>query len=201
MRFFAFFIFLIFAASVQAQEMPRFEPAIVAGLPENDTLNVRAGPATNFEILGELAEGTLVEVIDQDGSGHWGLIGFGEGEGWVSLRYLEPNEFIFTERGFPIGMQCFGTEPFWSYVFDANGTTIFETPERGLPLELPVTRVAWSENSLNGFAYQTDHATVILNKSLCSDGMVSRRFGWNISILERAADGALLQGCCKIADR
>lgn len=65
----------------------------VTGVADDDTLNVRRGPSTDFEVLGELANGTVVrnlgcriesgsrwcrvrELVDQPA------------EGWASGRYL-----------------------------------------------------------------------------------------------------------------
>lgn len=53
------------------------------------TVNVRSGPDTRFEIVGQLAQGDTVEVIGQDASGRWFQVTLPTGEvGWLPLFVL-----------------------------------------------------------------------------------------------------------------
>ncbi|MEO3388926.1 SH3 domain-containing protein [Mesorhizobium sp. CAU 1741] len=65
----------------------------VAGLPRNDTLNVRSGPGTSHGIVGELADGDVVanRGCEMASGSKWCRIEAGSEQrfrGWVSGRYL-----------------------------------------------------------------------------------------------------------------
>jgi hypothetical protein len=65
----------------------------VAGLPANDTLNVRSGPGASHGIVGELADGDVVanRGCEMAGGSKWCRIEAGNEQrftGWVSGRYL-----------------------------------------------------------------------------------------------------------------
>lgn len=52
-----------------------------------DVLNIRSGPGTSFERIGQLREGAQVAVTAvKDG---WGTIAYGGGTGWISLEFAE----------------------------------------------------------------------------------------------------------------
>lgn len=51
-----------------------------------DRVNVRAGPGTGFDVVGQLGRGERAEVLDRrDG---WALVRVGATEGWMSERFL-----------------------------------------------------------------------------------------------------------------
>lgn len=55
-------------------------------------INVRSGPATSFEILGELNPNDVVFIFAKDESGEWAEIEYAnsaEGKGWVALKFLQ----------------------------------------------------------------------------------------------------------------
>lgn len=65
----------------------------VAGVADNDVLNVRSGPGTNHGISGALANGDLVRKLgcEDHGSSRWCQIEMIAGmheRGWVNARYL-----------------------------------------------------------------------------------------------------------------
>lgn len=51
-----------------------------------DVVNVRAGPGTDFDVVGQLARGERAEVLElRDG---WASVRAGATEGWMSERFL-----------------------------------------------------------------------------------------------------------------
>jgi N-acetylmuramoyl-L-alanine amidase len=78
----AAFSVLLAAALVQAQENSL--PATVY-----QTVNVRSGPDTRFEITGQLREGDAVRVDGRDAQGRWLRVVLGDGAtGWVPVFVL-----------------------------------------------------------------------------------------------------------------
>ncbi len=50
-----------------------------------DTLNVRAGPGTNFPVLSTLKQGQAITIVAKSADGHWWQIS----QGWVSSDYVQ----------------------------------------------------------------------------------------------------------------
>ena len=67
-------------------------PATPIGKGEVTTssLNVRSGPGTNFAVISTLAQGTVVNILQNDGSG-WLKVHVGAGDGYVSAQYVNLN--------------------------------------------------------------------------------------------------------------
>ncbi len=54
-----------------------------------DRVNMRAGPGTGFEVVGQLTAGQMAEVLEADGN--WLRVRGEDGaEGWMSARFLAP---------------------------------------------------------------------------------------------------------------
>jgi N-acetylmuramoyl-L-alanine amidase len=54
-----------------------------------DRVNMRAGPGTGFDVVGQLTAGQMAEVIEADGN--WLRVRGEDGaEGWMSSRFLAP---------------------------------------------------------------------------------------------------------------
>jgi len=51
-----------------------------------DTLNVRKGPSADYDLVGQLARGNRVQILDS--SGQWYKVRFGNIEGYVNSSYL-----------------------------------------------------------------------------------------------------------------
>lgn len=91
----------------------------VAGVPDDDELNVRAQPGAQANIVEELAPdatGILATgVWRPHAGGTWWEIAYEPGEtAWVNARFLAP-------AGGPaehIPLRCSGTEPFWSLAIE-----------------------------------------------------------------------------------
>lgn len=59
----------------------------IVNVTDPNTLNLRAGPGTDYDILGVMANGTRVEILDREGS--WFRIRVGSLEGWAYTRYID----------------------------------------------------------------------------------------------------------------
>jgi len=56
----------------------------------SDALNVRSGPSTNYDVVGQLIKSTRVQILDS--SGQWWKIKSGKLEGYVNSAYLANEE-------------------------------------------------------------------------------------------------------------
>ncbi|MBZ0123718.1 MAG: SH3 domain-containing protein, partial [Roseovarius sp.] len=164
---------LIWLALMPALAAAQTLPALydVAGVAAGDTLNVRAGPSTGFEVLAKLPpDAAGIEVVDTDESGEWGLINIAERSGWVALDYMTRRAGQPDDR-LPDNLICSGTEPFWSFRLtpDARATFARDEKEAALPSVLTVP----SENRPDRAALFADGGevviTAIIGRALCSD--------------------------------
>ena len=56
-----------------------------------DTINVREGPGNEYDSLGKLEAGTIIQVTGYSEDGRWAsLVLPGGGIGWVNTGYLTP---------------------------------------------------------------------------------------------------------------
>ncbi|MEM7731738.1 MAG: SH3 domain-containing protein [Pseudomonadota bacterium] len=119
-------LLLVVPTAALAQGLPALYD--VVGVSENDTLNVRVGPSTQFDIVSKLppdAEG--LEVVDLDKTGEWGLINIEEMSGWVSLTFMK-RQAGQVEDGLPRAFACYGTEPSWSFDVAPDLSASFKEP-------------------------------------------------------------------------
>ena len=171
-----------------------------------DTLNVRDGPDSSFPDIGDLkADATRLEVIMTDERGEWGLIRWGEGEGWVSMRYLRRRASdLIAGQAIEKGLSCAGTEPFWYLEFQNNGTVVFDD----FNSVKEDYQLRWSGYSINrgdhwplGFALENGpvRITAMMHREYCSDGMSDIPFGIRLNmILIDGNDVTMVSGCCSL---
>ena len=191
---------LCLAAPAGAQNLPaQFG---VNGVAQDDRLNIRAEPAASAEIIGEIyAYDVAVEVLRLSDDGKWGMVGAGERNGWVSMRFLKYEPYP-EPYSIPRPLTCGGTEPFWSIGLTPRGSE-FQTPD------IPRTDIeVKSEGVANqGFyALAEEGPTRVYNlhvtRQICSDGMSDREFGWAASLFIESPDGnQMLTGCCTLDSR
>ena len=62
-------------------------PVIKTGVTTN-SMNVRKGPSTDYSIVGKLASGATVEIVEIDSSTGWYKIKYDEGYAYVSYKYV-----------------------------------------------------------------------------------------------------------------
>jgi putative cell-wall hydrolase len=72
--------------------------AVDYGMVTTDVLNFRAGPGTNYEIIGQLRRGEVVRIIGNGGN-NWVEIVHNDRQGYVSLAYLSVRSDGETDRG------------------------------------------------------------------------------------------------------
>lgn len=177
----------------------------VSGVAANDVLNVRAEPDAQSPIVGSLAPGLVgVEIVRTSEDGKWGLVNLGEVSGWASLSFLKPQARP-AWHSLQGGLQCAGTEPFWSLSLDpaAQKATI-SSPDAG-PVSLDI-QASWPGEDwrpvaavdlggANGAGLATFRAEA------CSDGMSDMAFGLKADIFLQAAGqfpATAWQGCCTL---
>lgn len=201
-------MFVIWPTLIWAQDV-RVHPDLfdVTGVASNDVLNIRQLPSASSAIVGALAHNSAaVEVIGTTSGGRWGLVNFGDGSGWVSMRYM-------ARRGGwsgvpPRGLLCLGTEPFWSFHFDPSGQVAADFSPMGLGGS--VYHSVWSAPFSNratgsyGFATGPEATSTgvigsgVVRTELCSDGMSDRVFGFSIDLILSGSTRMALSGCCRI---
>lgn len=174
----------------------------VRGVAANDVLNIRAEPSAKAEIMGEIGPyGLNIEVLALSSDGRWGMVGLPEGNGWVSMAYLEPTEQMDPYL-VPRPLSCFGTEPFWSVSLYPRGAE-FNSPDTGA-VPMSVTHEATAPE---GFLFQLEEGpslnrTLTVLREACSDGMSDRAFGFSTRMFTEAPDGnAVVHGCCTLDHR
>jgi len=191
------YITLIFNAAVAQAQTGYYK---VVELTEGDHLNVRSGPGSDFEDIGDLESGLQpLEVLETDASGNWGRILWLEGNGWVALSYLESVAIEkLTNTEIPIGLTCVGANPFWTMEFKSQKVGVITTQEAVTPMN--ISNITKSRNSrsfpvaveLQTKSYTT---TATLRRAQCSDGMGGLRYGWATDVLINP-QFSLLSGCC-----
>lgn len=197
-RFLCFFIFM--ATTAAADGFPAHFN--VTGVADDDRLNIRAAPDHLSEIIGDYGPYRLnIEVLRTSNDGAWGYVGLGEGNGWVSMRYLERQNHL-TAGEFPRPFTCFGTEPFWNLTAGLRGDE-YDAPETGRrDLTAISEQIAYSGNNVAGGSavFQegpTLDRTLIFKRGYCGDGMSDRKFGWTAMLFTQAPDGnSVASGCC-----
>lgn len=192
---YVFLAFSLFATPLSAQSFP--ESYVTRDIPSDDTLNIRAQPSTSAPVIGEYGPYTLnIEVLRTTPDGKWGMVGFREGNGWVSMRYLELSGHNEPHM-FPRPLYCSGTEPFWNLNVTVRGD---EYQEMGMERrDLEMIQDANSPNG--GLAVfeegPTLNRTLITKRGYCGDGMSDREYGWQAMLFTEAPDGNYVQsGCC-----
>lgn len=189
---------MIWATSAFAQQdLPAHY--ITTGIAANDTLNIRSAPDASSEIVGEYGPYTVnIEVIRLSDDGKWGFVGLGEGNGWVSMRFLEPSNHQ-DPNAFPRPIRCFGNEPFWNLNVTVRGDEYQELGDVRRDLNL-ISENAAPDGAIAVFEEgPTLNRTLIVKKGLCQDGMSDREFGWTATLFNEAPDGNTVQsGCCTL---
>jgi uncharacterized membrane protein len=171
----------------------------VTGVAADDTLNVRAGPTVNAEVMDELGpQRDGIEVVAFTDDRSWGQINFGEGTGWVSMKYMERQADQNPVSKTPVPLWCYGTEPFWSVEIGQNDVR-FTDPGMDEPaLVQPIEHYASVLHSPRGSIVAGDISGFV-SREMCSDGMSDRQYGWRIDFLRSGNGGHFMfSGCCTL---
>lgn len=183
-----------------AQNLPALYD--VSGVAVSDTLNVRSGPSTAFDVIEKLRpDAENLEVVDTDPSGEWGLINVREQSGWVALRFMKRQSWQ-PDDGLPTALACYGTEPFWSFDVGQDKSATFSEPDRATDISAMVT--VPSQNRTDRYALFGDGGdrifTTLIARNQCNDGMSDQVFGLTIDLLVTDEGGVnVYSGCCSIA--
>jgi len=174
----------------------------VAGIESDDHLNVRAEPSAAAEDIGDLAaDSTPYEILEIDSTGTWGRILWLEGDGWVSLKYMQPIQIpLLADTQIPIGLTCVGAKPFWTLEFKSQQVGVISTQEEVKPMTVVNTT-----KSRNGKQFpiavelqtNSNTATTTLRRAQCSDGMGGLRYEWAADVVINP-QFTLLSGCCSL---
>lgn len=195
-------VFLICLCPMGALAQPFPASFEVSGVAANDVLNVRSEPSTRADVVGELGPFTLhIEVLGLSEDKKWGKIGMPEGNGWVSMAYLNPTEQD-DPFAVPRPLSCLGTEPFWSVSLYPRGAE-YNSPDTGaVPMAVTQEAVADQGYLISLEEGPTLNRTLIITREACSDGMSDRAFGFSTRMFTEAPDGnSALQGCCTLDHR
>jgi len=185
-----------------AQTLPALHD--VTGVAPDDVLNIRAEPRASSPIIGVLApfaEG--IEVVATNEAGTWGRVNYGEASGWASMRYLRARPIAFSEAGLPVGLACFGTEPFWSLSHD--GSSLIHQRMGGGPLEFDTFEALATgipDDLTRAISARAGSVTAsaFVYPATCSDGMSDRVYGLAVGlVLDGPAGAELRTGCCTLA--
>ena len=202
MKFLIAFLLLL-PLSVAAQDFPALYD--VQRVASNDTLNIRTGPGTRYQVIGELPyNATEVEVIRRDAPSGWGLINYNERAGWVSLSYMRRTPGTQAWDDTPTGIAwCGGTEPFWN-IQSAGGIVTMSnlgTPVFTAPSEPMVGTAAGFGRAVALQPNSGGMASMVILLQSCSDGMSDREYGLAAHVTTRLpGEGtAYWTGCCSVA--
>ena len=194
-RILAALVFMATAASAQIYP----EVYSVTDVAASDRLNVRAAPDAGSEILGSYPPYAInIEVLQTSPDGAWGMVGWGERNGWVALRYLVATPPA-DPYALPRPLVCSGVEPFWSLGIYPRGDEYTDMDDGRRDLTLTEEAVA-----INGYAAHfvegpTLERTLLVKRGQCSDTMSDRIYGWQAMLFSAAPDGnTLVSGCCTL---
>lgn len=187
-------------AGVAAQDLPQLYD--VTGVTADDVLNIRAAPDADAPILGTLGHDARgVEVVAANAGGTWGQVNTGEGAGWVSMRFMAARGVVIDNFNLPVGLSCFGTEPFWALDADEDALR-FHTPEipaRDLALWVAQdSGVPGDLRRMIRFAGPEGPAVAYIHPADCNDGMSDRAYGLRVAVM-LGLDSSLLTGCCSLS--
>jgi len=175
----------------------------VAGVSDDDVLNIRAEPSADAPIIGSLEhDATGVEVIEPSERHTWGRVNVGETSGWVSLSFLQrgPGQWF----GAPLQpASCFGTEPFWDIAFDDDILMWSALGEESSPGRLE-SRIPGSnryDREAMSMRFQDGRDGVaVLRLESCSDFMTDRAYGIAVDVILGTTEGAAFySGCCSLS--
>ena len=187
----------LLATPLAADPLPQLHD--VTGVAFDDVLNVRTEPTASAPAIGGLApDARGVEVTALDARGTWGRINWAEGTGWVFMRYMAARGVHIDNYNLPVGLRCFGTEPFWSLRHEDGlmvSESMGEDPER---FTLEIAQDAMGRNDLRRMIRAEGGAAAYVYQQECSDGMSDRLYGLAVGWMP-GPEAPLMTGCCALA--
>lgn len=179
----------------------------VTGVSAGDKLWVRKAPQATAGRVGGLKPGAVV-TVDGRASGNWGKITLNGQIGYINMSYLtraavngsSSTGASVTANGFPLGLTCRGTEPFWTLDIGQDRsfqyTSLINGPD-------PVRHLAIATPALSGgypFAFAAHPLSGTINQQVCSDGMSDISYTMSIQMNRPSGNGSVdaLYGCCNV---
>lgn len=179
-------------------------PAVftVTGVAADDKLWVRDAPAVTGARLGGLSPNSVVSLngrVSED----WGQITLNGQIGYVHIGFLtraSENGGNTTVNGFPLGLSCRGTEPFWTLTVAQDRTVEYTSLIDGAD---PIASLTQTTPAIGGgypFTFGAQRYSGTLDQTACSDGMSDINYSLSLT-LTRAQNGGgseTLYGCCNV---
>ncbi|NSX55713.1 SH3 domain-containing protein [Parasulfitobacter algicola] len=191
---------LLFTLPLFADQPQMMLPALfkVQGVASDDQLNVRAAPDASSDILGRYdATAKDIEVVGFSPEGKWAQVNMAGQTGWVSLAYLQNQPIALDQNNLPAGLQCFGTEPFWTLT-PSDGTLVLthQINEKKAIFQINSTSPAQYLQNFYGMNINVSNdsgkSIIRILPGRCSDGMSESLYGLHI-----IGDDIGI-GCCSI---
>lgn len=172
----------------------------VAHVADDDMLTVRAKPSAAADRIGSFGpHAKPIEVFEKHGG--WAKVSINGRTGWVSMAHLAPYEIRKIKTlGLPQGLQCLGTEPFWSADFSEGEMTLsdVETASDGT-MAIKSSQTAQGRNWPLHILLDDGMSSVLVTPKSCSDGMSDAHYGWRATFILHKAKGVdVLSGCCHV---
>lgn len=174
---------------------------VVSGVASDDRLWVREAPNASAGKIAGLPEGAVINV-DAVAQGNWVQVTINGQIGYLNARYLtrQPELATQTLSGFPLGITCRGTEPFWTLTIAQDRTTEYN-PLIG-PAD-PLTSLTLATPSTGGgypFSFLAGPYSGALDYRTCSDGMSDISYTMAIAFTRQDPNGSVeqLYGCCNV---
>jgi len=182
----------------------------VSGVAADDVLNLRSEPDAEAPLRGGIpAWTTHVEGVGEPttvGAAVWQRVQYAGVTGWVNARFLARNPDGPPPQPPPPSrievltpLLCFGTEPFWSLHFGADGAVICGAACEA-PVGLRVTKVlANREGEPDGFDLADSKGSrwmraVVSRTGKCTDGMSDNVYPFEFT--GSVSSGNFI-GCCR----
>lgn len=172
---------------------------VVSGVGDGDQLWVRQSPRASADQIGGLPNGSVINV-DAAAQGNWVQVTLNGQIGYVNARYLTRHTELSTQtvNGFPLGITCRGTEPFWTFTIAQERSTQFVSLIDGPD---PMTSLVQTSPSISGgypFDFIAGPYIGSLDSRSCSDGMSDISYTMQITFSRPDPNGGttLYHGCC-----
>lgn len=189
---------------------------VVTGLRPGDFLNLRNAPRSTGNMIGRLPEGIEVQVMNM-ATGDWAYVDTGVTAGYVNFRYLanlapstnwngapQPSVGQSPNRrfnGMVIGIDCQGTEPYWTLDI-ANDRTVSYNQLIGGASPPAMLLQATPSSSTGGypFAFNAAPFSGTINAEQCTDGMSDVAYNMSLVLQVPNQSGGVnvLYGCCNV---
>ena len=141
-----------------------------------------------------LSPNTPIAVLEPLNS-DWLKVSVEGQEGYMHATGTTPGGGATSPQGMQAGLTCAGTEPFWTFQINTDGTTAFEdVGSQGAPITGAISSVGGTSYP---YSFQSGAISGQLNNQQCSDGMSDITYPFQL-LLNVTMNGSAqtVQGCC-----